>query len=57
MDNIPVIIQFHGGSGTSKEAYYREGNLNGVADSEGILMIYPQADINHRKCVEYATFR
>ena len=46
MDNIPVIIQFHGGSGTSKEAYYREGNLNGVADSEGILMIYPQADIS-----------
>ncbi|MGB1532947.1 MAG: alpha/beta hydrolase family esterase, partial [Acidimicrobiales bacterium] len=45
-DNIPVIIQFHGGSGTSKEAYYREGNLNGVADSEGILMIYPQADIS-----------
>ncbi len=44
-DNIPVIIQFHGGSGTSKEAYYREGNLNGVADSEGILMIYPQAEI------------
>ena len=46
MDNIPVIIQFHGGSGTSKEAYYREGNLNGVADSEGILMIYPQAEIS-----------
>ena len=46
MDNIPVIIQFHGCSGTSKEAYYREGNLNGVADSEGILMIYPQADIS-----------
>ena len=46
MDNIPVIIQFHGGSGTSKEAYYQEGNLNGVADSEGILMIYPQADIS-----------
>ena len=46
MDNIPVIIQFHGGSGTSKEAYYREGNLNGVAESEGILMIYPQADIS-----------
>ena len=45
-DNIPVIIQFHGGSGTSKEAYYSEGNLNGVADSEGILMIYPQADIS-----------
>ena len=45
-NNIPVIIQFHGGSGTSKEAYYREGNLNGVADSEGILMIYPQADIS-----------
>ena len=45
-DNIPVIIQFHGGSGTSKEAYYREGNLNGVADSEGILMIYPQAEIS-----------
>jgi polyhydroxybutyrate depolymerase len=45
-DNIPVIIQFHGGSGTSKEAYYREGNLNGVADSEGILMIFPQADIS-----------
>ena len=46
MDNIPVIIQFHGGSGTSKEAYYREGNLNEVADSEGILMIYPQAEIS-----------
>ena len=45
-DNIPVIIQFHGGSGSSNEAYYREGNLNGVADSEGILMIYPQAEIN-----------
>ena len=45
-DNIPVIIQFHGGSGTSKEAYYSEGNLNGVADSEGILMIYPQAEIS-----------
>ena len=44
--NIPVIIQFHGGSGSSNEAYYREGNLNGVADSEGILMIYPQAEIN-----------
>ena len=37
-DNVPVIIQFHGGSGTSKEAYYREGNLNGVADSEGCLL-------------------
>ena len=45
-DNIPVIIQFHGGSGTSKDAYYSEGNLNGVADSEGILMIYPQAEIS-----------
>ena len=45
-NNIPVIIQFHGGSGTSKDAYYREGNLNGVADSEGILMIYPQAEIS-----------
>ena len=45
-DNIPVIIQFHGGSGTSKGAYYGEGNLNGVADSEGILMIYPQAEIS-----------
>jgi len=45
-DNIPVIIQFHGGSGSSKEAYYREGNLNGVADSKGILMIYPQAEIS-----------
>ena len=45
-DNIPVIIQFHGGSGTSKEAYYQEGNLNRVADSEGILMIYPQAEIS-----------
>ena len=44
--NIPVIIQFHGGSGTSKDAYYQEGNLNGVADSEGILMIYPQAEIS-----------
>ena len=43
-DNFPVIIQFHGGSGTSKVAYYQEGNLNGVADSEGILMIYPQAE-------------
>ena len=41
-----MIIQFHGGSGTSKEAYYQEGNLNGVADSEGILMIYPQAEIS-----------
>ena len=45
-DNIPVIIQFHGGSGTSKDAYYSEGNLSGVADSEGILMIYPQAEIS-----------
>ena len=46
LDNIPVIIQFHGGGGTSKDAYYQEGNLNGVADSEGILMIYPQAEIS-----------
>jgi len=43
-DNIPVIIQFHGGTGTSQNAYYQDGSLNLVADAEGILMIYPQAE-------------
>ena len=41
-----MIIQFHGGSGTSKEAYYWEEELEWVTDSEGILMIYPQAEIS-----------
>ena len=43
VDNIPVIIQFHGGTETAQDAYYT-GGLYSTAEIEGILMVYPQAE-------------
>ena len=41
---IPVIIDFHGGAGTA-EGQYITSNFVEIADREGILVIYPQADV------------
>ncbi len=41
---VPVIIDFHGGAGTA-EGQYITSNFVDIADSEGILVIYPQADV------------
>lgn len=43
-DLIPVIIDFHGGAGTA-EGQYITSNFIEIADREGILVIYPQADV------------
>ena len=40
---MPVIIQFHGGTGTAQDAYFTS-NFDATADEEGILMVYPQAE-------------
>tara|TARA_Y100000748_G_scaffold125773_1_gene105556 strand:- start:817 stop:1743 length:927 start_codon:yes stop_codon:yes gene_type:complete len=42
-DSMPVIIQFHGGSGTAQDAYF-SSNFDATADEEGVLMVYPQAE-------------
>lgn len=42
-DSMPVIIQFHGGTGTAQDAYFTS-NFDATADEEGILMVYPQAE-------------
>ena len=41
---VPVIIDFHGGAGTA-EGQYITSNFVDIADREGILVIYPQADV------------
>jgi polyhydroxybutyrate depolymerase len=41
---IPVIIDFHGGAGTAEEQYITS-NFIEIADREGILVVYPQADV------------
>tara|TARA_S200000501_G_scaffold228981_1_gene214767 strand:+ start:14193 stop:15110 length:918 start_codon:yes stop_codon:yes gene_type:complete len=41
---VPVIIDFHGGAGTA-EVQYITSNFVDIADREGILVIYPQADV------------
>ena len=41
---VPVIIDFHGGAGTA-EVQYVTSNFVEIADREGILVIYPQADV------------
>jgi len=41
---VPVIIDFHGGAGTA-EVQYITSNFFDIADREGILVIYPQADV------------
>ena len=43
-DLVPVIIDFHGGAGTA-EVQYITSNFVDIADREGILVIYPQADV------------
>ena len=42
--SIPVIIDFHGGAGTA-EGQYITSNFVEIADSEGIILVYPQADV------------
>ena len=49
---IPVIIDFHGGAGTAEEQYITS-NFIEIADREGILVIYPQADV--RACLLYTS--
>ena len=41
---VPVIIDFHGGAGTA-EVQYVTSNFVEIADREGILVVYPQADV------------
>ena len=42
-DSVPVIIQFHGGTGSAQDAYFTS-NFDTTAEEEGILMVYPQAE-------------
>ena len=42
---LPVIIDFHGGSGTAAGQYVTS-NFEEIAQSEGIVVIYPQANVS-----------
>ncbi len=44
VEKLPLIIDFHGGNGTAESQYYLS-NMQSVADSEGVILVYPQAEV------------